>query len=261
MTLQDNSFSIAWNMQESYCLSPDTNRHCLKAGKAQSSPSFPSKQLLLKTLPSPIKLQVLLPSSCNINIHSVPGLVTPCMTGKCHSKASHFHLCIPSTTKCMLCLWVRTLKRSSIIILVNLNAKSTDMTCQLHPETMSQSKTQSGQTTHFKASRELKAACQTFSAGRPSQAPSLLRQVMASSQQPSSSSDAGLKPPSRPARNAGRGLKGPSKLDSLFSQLQTPVKGLKPPGRASAGSQKQAALTPKSQPRQSRLAEPEKVRS
>lgn len=87
---------------------------------------------------------------------------------------------------------------------------------------------------------------------------------MASSQNPSSSSD-GFRPPSKPARNAGRSKQGPSKLDSLFSQLQTPVKGLKPPGRGSGGSaasQKQAQYSPSPKALRNGQAKPDnKVRS
>lgn len=67
-------------------------------------------------------------------------------------------------------------------------------------------------------------------AGRPSQAPSLLRQVMASSQQESQKiGGQSLTGVMKPGRGVAKAKQGPSKLDALFSQLHTPVKGLKPP--------------------------------
>ena len=68
---------------------------------------------------------------------------------------------------------------------------------------------------------------------RASQATSLLRQVMASSQQQQKDSKPGAGGwKAKDAKGAGKNKQGPSRLDSLFSQLQTPVKGLRAPNAA-----------------------------
>ena len=71
----------------------------------------------------------------------------------------------------------------------------------------------------------------TCSAGRASQGADLLRQVMATSSQQPSNTNRSLgswKPFSKPSRNTAKSKQGPSKLDALFSQLQTPAKGARP---------------------------------